>query len=374
MPSMKSIWSAPDSVLERLSRRGHDREWADFLLCGFYCAVAILFLVVFGFDAVFRGDTAYALILLGFAFAATISYAGIWLSGEYYLARHFAIFILGSLCLYLFYGGGTSNSGPLYLLIVPILAFFLQGVQTGAFSVILLSIIILMMNHGGLFGFDTGRYESFFILRIYACYTIISILAGLFTWFREKAELELLLSQEDLESVTQGDVLTGLANHQFMERLMELEFGRFRRYGTRFSLLAIQIDDLYRIRQKNGTQYSNAILSQLAALLLQKLRSMDIPARWHDDYFLIMLPEATLENAWGTAVRIRGHVSKQTFLSDKITVSIGISEIEDDLEEAIRQAENNMQKAGQGNGDSIVTGRQQKQEQTPDQGSTASNE
>lgn len=358
MAPVKTLWSTPDSILERLDFKGRDQEWDDFLLCGFYCSVAVIFLLIFGIAAVFRDEIAYAIVILGFAAATCIIYGAIWLTGQFHLARHFVVTLMASLCLFLFYSGGTQNTGPLYLFVFPVVAVFLQGVRLGVIFVIALPLFTIFMQQSGFLGFDTQRYDYFFISRIYAIYFIISLLTSLFAWFREKAELELLLSHEDLENVTHGDLLTGLANKAFMERLIELEFSRFRRYGNSFSLLAIQVDDMPRIRRKHGSQYSNAIYTQLATLLLQKLRTIDIPSRWHDDYFLIMLPEASLENAWGTAIRIRGHVAKQEFMGDRITVSIGISVIADDLDDAINQAEENMLQAGQGNGDSIVTGKQ----------------
>ena len=91
MAPMESLWSAPESVLQRLSAKGRDTEWADFLLCGFYCMVAVTFLVIFGIAALLRAETAYALVTLSFAVITCIGYGLIWLTSQLHLPRHFVV-------------------------------------------------------------------------------------------------------------------------------------------------------------------------------------------------------------------------------------------------------------------------------------------
>ena len=212
---------------------------------------------------------------------------------------------MASLCLFLFHSGGTENTGPIYYFVFPIVAVFLQGIRAGSISVAGLLLVSVVILETGLFGFDTQRYSFVFITRIFTVYVIISILSFLFAWFRERAERELLLSQEDLESITHADLLTGLANRQFMERLIRIEFQRFKRCGSPFCLMAVKVDTFARIRSRYGTEYGNALLAMVAQVLMKTLRAVDIPARWDDDVLLIMLPHATLDSASLMAQRLR---------------------------------------------------------------------
>lgn len=358
MSSMETLWSAPEPVLERLNLKGRDTEWTDFILCGFYCTVAVAFLLFFGFAAVLRGEIAYATVIFGFAAATCIVYGGIWLSGQLYMARHFVVTLMGTLCLFLFYSGGTDNTGPLYYFVFPVVALFLQGISVGSVSVVALLLISIVVQETGMLGFDTGRYSFVFLSRVYAVYVIIALLSWLFAWFRERAERELLLSEEDLESITHADLLTGLANRQFMERLMHLEFSRFQRYGSSFCLMAMKVDKFDQLRRQYGTEYADLLLTEVAALLMKTIRNQDIPSRWESDQLLIMLPEASLESARQMAERVRREIRKRAFTPGSITISAGISEIGESLADTIAVAENNLRIAGFDNGDSVVSGPQ----------------
>lgn len=358
MESTESLWADPDSVRERLNLKGRNTEWTEFLLCGLYCGVAVAFLTLFGTAAILRGELAYALVIFGFAIATTLSYGGIWLSEQYHLARHFVVALMATLCLFLFYSGGTENTGPLYYFVFPIVAVFLQGFRIGAACVLGLLLVSVLILETGAMGFDTGRYSFVFISRIFTVYMIISILSCLFAWFRERAEREWLLSQEDLESITHADLLTGLANRSFMERLIKLEFERFKRYGSSYCLMAVKVDTFDRIRRRYGSEYANALLAMLSQLVMKTLRSVDIAARWEDDVMLIMLPVSTLDSASLMAQRLRHEIRKQRFSAGPITVSIGISQIEDNPDVAISLAERNLEIASRDNGDGIVSGQQ----------------
>lgn len=358
MESNNTLWAAPESVRERLQVKGRDTDRTEFLLCGLYCLVAVTFLVIFGIAAILRNEIPYALVILGFAVATCLIYGSIWFSGRYFLARHFVVALMASLCLYLFYSGGTENTGPIYYFVFPIVAVFLQGIRIGSLCVIGLLLVSLLIQETGLLGFDTQRYSFVFISRIFTVYVIISILSFLFAWFRERAERELLLSQEDVENITHADLLTGLANRQFMERLIQLEFQRYKRYGSPYCLMAVKVDAFERIRRRYGSEYSNSLLVMLAQLLMHNLRVVDTPARWNDDILLIMLPEATLESANLMAQRMREQIRQQRFTAGPVTVSIGISQIEDKPEQAIASAEQNLEIASRDNGDGIVSGHQ----------------
>jgi len=95
-------------------------------------------------------------------------------------------------------------------------------------------------------------------------------------------------------------------------------------------------------------------------LLMKTLRTVDTPARWEPDTLLIMLPVSSLEGASLMAQRIRAVIKKQGpgTNTGPITVSIGISEIEDKPDQAIAIAEQNLELASQDKGDAIVSGRQ----------------
>jgi len=355
MNSQESLWYVPDAVLERLSAKRRDNSWAEFLLCGLYCLVSVTALLIFSIAAFLRDENVYAMTIPGFALATCIIYGAIWFSEQLHLARHFVFALMGALCLFLFYSGGTENTGPLYYFIFPIVAVFLQGIRQGSTSVLSLLLISLIIQDTGAFGFSNERYSFVFMSRIYSVYIIISVLSFLFAWFREQAERELLVSDEDIEQIIHVDRLTGLCNRNFMERLLCLEHNRFKRYQNPFCLMAIRLDNTERIHQRYGTEHTNNLIDQIAKILMGTLRNEDIPARWESDVLLAMMPQCNLVEAGLMAERIREEIWRQTFMVGSIALSIGISEISDDLEEAITSAEENLRSAARDNGNSVVS-------------------
>ncbi len=63
------IWSVPEAVTDRLNSRTKNTEYTAFIFCGAYCAVAIIFLLIFGMAAIGRGETSFAIVIFGFAIA-----------------------------------------------------------------------------------------------------------------------------------------------------------------------------------------------------------------------------------------------------------------------------------------------------------------
>ena len=75
------LWTVPVSVSERLKSRQKNSEYTAFIFCGVYCAVAVIFLLIFGVAALLREEPVYANVIFGFATTTTVSYVAIWLIG-----------------------------------------------------------------------------------------------------------------------------------------------------------------------------------------------------------------------------------------------------------------------------------------------------
>jgi diguanylate cyclase (GGDEF)-like protein len=122
------------------------------------------------------------------------------------------------------------------------------------------------------------------------------------------------------------DPITQLPNSIAAEREMKRAIQQSQRTNEEFSILFIDGDNL---RFYNDISYSagDAMLKQLAELLLKHLRPGDFIARWRvGDEFLILLPATTREGAFVVAERLRAEVESQSKLWEiPITISIGIS-------------------------------------------------
>jgi diguanylate cyclase (GGDEF)-like protein len=139
-------------------------------------------------------------------------------------------------------------------------------------------------------------------------------------------------NQAKLEQMATTDSLTGLANRKQIMADLTVHFENFRRHGTDFSLLMIDIDHFKRINDSHGHLVGDAVLVQLAGLLQDTLRILDSAGRYGGEEFLVILGQADLNQATITAERIRVAVDRQVFtcgeVALRVTVSIGAAAVQ----------------------------------------------
>jgi len=125
------------------------------------------------------------------------------------------------------------------------------------------------------------------------------------------------------------DGLTGVYNHRhFHERLTE-EWLRAERYRKPLSLVMIEGDDFKKINDTYGHLQGDAVLRDLAALMVRTVRDVDVVSRYGGDEFTVILPETDAQGAVTVAERIRRGVEEYPFASEEgsiqMTVSVGVA-------------------------------------------------
>lgn len=119
-------------------------------------------------------------------------------------------------------------------------------------------------------------------------------------------------------------------HHYFQERLNE-EVIRYQRYGTGpLSLIMIDIDHFKKFNDTYGHQQGDTVLKEVARLIKEQIRKMDLPARYGGEEFAIILPETDLEAAVLVANRLRKKVEMHEFPGQEtplhVTISLGVAE------------------------------------------------
>jgi diguanylate cyclase (GGDEF)-like protein len=126
------------------------------------------------------------------------------------------------------------------------------------------------------------------------------------------------------------DPLTNLLNRRAaMERLSAMS-----REHTGdepgFVVAMLDVDHFKRINDDYGHEAGDRVLVELADLLRATVREEDLVARWGGEEFLVLLPEATLED--GEAVvdrllaKVRGHALRVGQHHLTLTVSVGLAQ------------------------------------------------
>jgi diguanylate cyclase (GGDEF)-like protein len=137
-----------------------------------------------------------------------------------------------------------------------------------------------------------------------------------------------LLASYMAEALT--DPLTGLGNRRIFDQELARRFAQWRRGGTPLSLVLVDVDHFKRINDEHGHVAGDAVLHDVAGVLAECVREMDVVARYGGDEFGMILPGTTLEEAQPVAERVRSAIAGRAFQYGghdmHITVSAGLAE------------------------------------------------
>lgn len=100
-----------------------------------------------------------------------------------------------------------------------------------------------------------------------------------------------------MRDLAQKDGLTGVYNRQHFERLGTAEFIRAKRFNTALTLVMIDIDDFKNINDTYGHIAGDAVLKQVAKLIADNIRELDVFARFGGDEFVLLMPNTSLAEA-----------------------------------------------------------------------------
>jgi len=122
------------------------------------------------------------------------------------------------------------------------------------------------------------------------------------------------------------DGLTGLYNHRHFHEHLEQEIARGSRFGTRFSLIMLDIDHFKTYNDIYGHLAGDKILRRIASHIKSSIRSLDTAFRYGGEEFAIILPEAWFDDAYKVAERIRQTIeSKMSTQTMPATISLGVA-------------------------------------------------
>ena len=136
-----------------------------------------------------------------------------------------------------------------------------------------------------------------------------------------------------LETATEGattDRLTHVANRPTLLAFLFGEVERVARYNRRLSICFIDIDHFKAVNDTYGHEVGDNVLRGVAGVLHGNIRQTDLVGRYGGEEFVLVLPEASVDEAAAAAEKLRLLVLKQRFASGSgseiaVSVSIGIA-------------------------------------------------
>ena len=122
------------------------------------------------------------------------------------------------------------------------------------------------------------------------------------------------------------DELTKLSNRRALAQRFLQEMQRARRHHNSIAFMMVDIDHFKQVNDTYGHLNGDAVLAELAQILVTGARESDVCARYGGEEFALILHETTESGARVLAERIRAKVAAATFPGGlKLTISIGVA-------------------------------------------------
>lgn len=133
-----------------------------------------------------------------------------------------------------------------------------------------------------------------------------------------------------LEQLALTDPLTKVLNRRALTERLAAEIGRVNRYDSTVSLLLIDVDHFKKINDNHGHLVGDDVLAEMAGLLQNAVRAVDVVARFGGEEFVVVLPETGKPGAVVFAERLRELIEEHPFVRApdgtlRLTTSIGVS-------------------------------------------------
>lgn len=140
--------------------------------------------------------------------------------------------------------------------------------------------------------------------------------------------------RETLKYQSVRDPLTGLFNRRHMTESLERELHRATRNTLQVPVLMMDLDHFKQFNDSHGHAAGDFLLRDFGSLISSRTRGSDIACRYGGEEFVVILVDATLENARLRAESLRQQVrdmqvQQRGEMLARVTVSIGIAAFPD---------------------------------------------
>jgi diguanylate cyclase (GGDEF)-like protein len=257
----------------------------------------------------------------------------------------FGIVLLGLIGL-VDYITGIEISFSIFYLAPILFVTWKMGIKAGILMSVFGAIIWFISDNA------TTHYSHFLIpywnsLVRLGFFLITSIMLSKF-----KDELE---KEKELGRI---DLLTGVSNSRSFYELAGTEIERSKRHGHTLSVAYIDLDDFKSINDSSGHITGDQLLYQVALIMRQSLRRIDVTARVGGDEFVVLMPETNQETAKIVIERLQKNLLESMKSNAwPVTFSIGavtFSAPPKSVNDMVKKADNLMYRAKQGGKNRIL--------------------
>ena len=143
--------------------------------------------------------------------------------------------------------------------------------------------------------------------------------------------VELEEANHKLEELATTDALTGLCNRGHFESCGARQLAEARRRGASVGVVLADIDKFKSYNDRLGHAFGDDVLRHVAKLFQSEVREGDLVARIGGEEFVVLMPNATTEEAANAAERMRARLERDPMqpVGEVVTASFGVTSTED---------------------------------------------
>ncbi len=150
-----------------------------------------------------------------------------------------------------------------------------------------------------------------------------------------------------LSELATMDGLTGVYNRQFLEKRLQEEIAKARRYRDHLSMILLDIDQFKEVNDRYGHLVGDQVLKKTAEIIKSCLRTTDVVARFGGDEFVVILPRTDMEQLAFVRERLVVTLRNLSVLDQDnqtryLTVSLGDYSDCREYDQILRRADLNM--------------------------------
>jgi diguanylate cyclase (GGDEF)-like protein len=226
------------------------------------------------------------------------------------------------------------DSGFLWFVFFPLFVIPTNGFKRGTLLTVFFFSVVFVLAYMGIGSWQEGEWNIYAYIRFVAVYTVLVYVLAVNEWslehshrlFLKKKQKEQKL-KEKLKESAEKDYLTKLYNRRKLHKILNRKIKEAQRYNRSFCVAILDIDFFKKINDTYGHNKGDEVLKELAEILQKNLRETDIIGRWGGEEFLLILDDASLEDAYKKCETIRKKIEINRFEEVlKVTCSIGVAE------------------------------------------------
>ncbi len=194
--------------------------------------------------------------------------------------------------------------------------------------------------------FDIGgvlaRLHRNTLLIALVAVTTVGLLVSTFWYLLARLMRKMIAIRRMIEKMADTDGLTGIFNRRHVMKRFQEELERAKRLHKELSCIMLDVDHFKSVNDKYGHLAGDEVLKEVAGRINGAIRTYDIFGRYGGEEFLVIMPDATLEEAKTLAERIRNEVSERPMRDIDVTVSLGVADYrssDNEIDDIVRRAD-----------------------------------